>query len=292
LASFNRSSLPARDNKKSIVPPPHRQKVAYGDRPVAPPRPPIHAGRLIRYCLIGGCVLAVLLLISLPLLMRRPSSLGPGPAPSPTVPGATMPSPTASPTAQVLVQDTFQRPNQTFWGAASDGQEWEGDANRLTAFSIADNTGQIAAHAAGTYSAVIGPAVGDADVTLSATVNHFADSINLINLGVVLRWQDTNNWYKALIDGNRLSIDRHMNGNAAVLASIPFPAQGGRAYTLRFRAVGTMLLAKAWPSNETEPLNWMVTATDSSFVSGQGGVRVVLQNTTQINVMSFNEIPV
>jgi hypothetical protein len=241
----------------------------------------------MRYGIISGCVLAVLLLLSLPLLAHHPSSSGHGPAPSPTAPGATIASPTASPITQVLAQDTFRRTDQTFWGTASDGQEWKGDANRLTAFSIANNSGQIAAHAAGTYSAVIGPAAGNADVTLSATVNHFADSINLVNLGVVLRWQDTNNWYKALIDGNHLSIDRHVNGNAAVLASISFPARGGRAYTLRFRAVGTMLLAKAWPSNETEPLNWMVTATDSSFASGQGGVRVLLQNTTRINVMAF-----
>jgi len=289
LTSFARSSLPARDQRKSIVPPP-QQKVAHGDRPAAPPRPPIHAGRLIRYGIIGGCVLAVLLLISLPLLTRRPSSSGHGPAPSPTAPVSISASPTASPTAQTLVQDTFQRPNQTFWGAASDGQEWEGDANTLTAFSIADNTGQIAAHAAGTYSAVIGPAVGYADVTLSATVNRFAGSINLVNLGVVLRWQDTNNWYKALIDGNNLSIDRHVKGKATV-TSVPFPAQDGRAYTLRFRAVGTALMAKAWPSDEAEPAGWMVTATDVSFASGQGGVRVVLQNTTRINVMSFKEIP-
>lgn len=203
--------------------------------------------------------------------------------------GSTIPSPTARPVANILAQDTFQRPNHIFWGAASDGQAWGGDANRLAAFSIVDNTGQIAASAAGTYSAVLGPAVSNADVTLSATVNQFAGSINLVNLGVVLRWQDPNNWYKVLIDGTNLSIDRHVNGNAAVLASVPFPAQGGVAYTLRFRAVGTMLLAKAWPSNEAEPPNWMVTATDSSFASGPGGVRVLMQNTTQINVMSFKE---
>ncbi len=40
------------------------------------------------------------------------------------------PSVTPSPTAGVtLAQDTFQRANQTYWGTASDGQKWGGDAN-------------------------------------------------------------------------------------------------------------------------------------------------------------------
>lgn len=279
--------LLAHGRKKSMVPPLHRQEVAYGDRPAAPPRLSIYSGRLIRYGIVGCCGLALLLSVSLLLLRPFSRPIGPRPAPSPT-----MSSPTTRPVAHVLAQDTFQRPNQVFWGVASDGQDWGSDANRLAAFSIVNHTGQIAAQAAGMYSAVIGPAVGNADVTLSATVNQFAGSINLVNLGVVLRWQDPNNWYKVLIDGNNLSIDRHVNGNAAVLASVPFPAQGGGVYTLRFRAVGTTLLAKAWPSNETEPPNWMITVTDSSFASGQGGVRVLLQNTTQINVMSFKETAV
>ena len=33
---------------------------------------------------------------------------------------------------QLLAQDTFQRANQTFWGTASDGQRWGGDANFIT----------------------------------------------------------------------------------------------------------------------------------------------------------------
>src|SRR5437588_9349762 len=56
--------------------------------------------------------------------------------------------PTASPTAaatptqaaqvlqaSILAQDTFQRANEALWGVASDGQSWQGDANKLAAFS-------------------------------------------------------------------------------------------------------------------------------------------------------------
>ena len=68
--------------------------------------------------------------------------------------------PTASPTApatptqaaqvlqaSILAQDTFQRADEALWGVASDGQSWQGDANKLAAFSIGGSIhtwGQIA----------------------------------------------------------------------------------------------------------------------------------------------------
>src|SRR5579872_6904801 len=45
--------------------------------------------------------------------------------------------------ANILAQDTFQRPDQQFWGMASDGQSWSGDAAKASAFAIANHTGQV-----------------------------------------------------------------------------------------------------------------------------------------------------
>src|SRR5947208_17088576 len=56
--------------------------------------------------------------------------LTPTPTPSPR------PTPTNTPPPAFSVQDTFQRPNQTYWGTASNGMTWGGDANSSSSFSI------------------------------------------------------------------------------------------------------------------------------------------------------------
>ena len=66
-----------------------------------------------------------------------------GVKPTPTSSGTSSPTPTAtSSPGTTLAQDTFQRTNQTYWGKASDGQTWGGDANSSNVFSISGNTGK------------------------------------------------------------------------------------------------------------------------------------------------------
>jgi hypothetical protein len=108
-------------------------------------------------------------------------------------------------------------------------------------------------------------------------------------MGAVLRWSDANNWYKALIDGNKLQILKRLNGKTTSLGSAPFSARGGTSYTLRFRAVGAALSVKAWPTNQPEPSNWMLTEMDTALSTGFGGLRFLLQNDTVIRVTSFHE---
>jgi hypothetical protein len=50
-----------------------------------------------------------------------------------------------------------------------------------------------------------------------------------------------------------------------------------------------MLFAKVWPTAAAEPPGWMITVSDLSLAAGQGGIRVVAQNDTVINVTSFLE---
>jgi len=187
--------------------------------------------------------------------------------------------------ANILAQDTFQRADQTLWGTASDGRTWGGDANNnnLQVFSITGATGVISG-GQGTFNALLGPASSNVEVVLAGSVNRFAGGANL---GAVLRWTDSNNWYKALIDGAHLSILRRVNGVTTVIGSKPFNAQGNIVYMLRFRAIGATIFAKVWRSDMPEPANWTVTATDPTFTSGQVGVRVVVQNNVTIKVTSF-----
>lgn len=187
-------------------------------------------------------------------------------------------------TATILAQDTFQRTDQSLWGAASDGRNWAGDANTLAAFSVTGMMGQIA-NGNGGLNAIIGSASSDAEVLVQGTINHYNGAS--INLGVVVRWSDTNNWYKLLIDANTLSIIKRVNGVSSTLAAIPFHAQDNMTYTLRFRAIGAMLSGKAWASNTTEPTNWMLLTNDTTLTTGQAGIRVLVQPTTVVRIAMF-----
>ncbi|MBA2682148.1 MAG: serine/threonine protein kinase [Ktedonobacteraceae bacterium] len=187
------------------------------------------------------------------------------------------------PLTTVLARDTFQRADQTFWGAASDGSSWEGDANRQRAFSITNASGRIAG-GKGTLNALLGPMSRDTEILVSAAISSFA---NDTNFGVVLRWSNNDNWYKAQLDGKHLSILRCINGRTDVLKTLPLVVQPERPYKLRFRTIGVVLLAKAWPAKQDEPADWQITASDNVLISGRAGLRVVLQTTTIMTITSF-----
>lgn len=206
-------------------------------------------------------------------------TLTPSVTPSPTI----TPSPTPSPSPGVtLGQDTFKRSNQKFWGTASDGQTWGGDAGKNSVFSIKNSTGQLAGGNTN-YSAVLGPVATNAQVLFSGSISSF----NSTNFGAVLRWTDGNNWYKAYIDGSHLVIQKRVNGNATILKQVAFTAKANTSYTLRFSISGSTLSAKVWQTGTTEPANWMATATDTTFASGYCGLRMLVENNAVLTITSF-----
>src|SRR5207248_28489 len=147
---------------------------------------------------------------------------------------------------------------------------WGGDANVRTAFSISGGTGHVTNTGSTTYSAVLGPVVGDSEVYETGSISSFASS----NFGDVLRWTDGNNWYKAYTDGATLYIQKKVAGTATMLATKPFAATAGVSYTIHFRAVGSTLTANIWPSSGTEPGTRMLTARPAGGSPGIGPVSV------------------
>lgn len=184
----------------------------------------------------------------------------------------------------ILSQDTFQRPDQLFWGRASDGHLWGADAITRNAFSIAGRTGEVA-NGHGALDATIGQPITDAEVEFSGSISQFAQS----NIGAVLRWADTNDWYKSYIDGSNLVVLKRVAGMATRLGAFPFTAKAGELYTMRFRIKGTALSAKVWQQGSAEPPNWMITAMDDTFQSGYGGLRILLENGIVAKITSFKE---
>jgi hypothetical protein len=215
------------------------------------------------------------------------TTIGPTPTATSTPLVSATPTATLTPTATpapgtTIAQDTFQRPNQSLWGTASDGQVWGGDANSNAAFSISNNTGRVS-NASTSYSAVLGPTAGDAQVLATGSLSSFTGA----NLGALVRWIDGNNWYKAYLDGSNLILQKRVAGAYTTLASTSFPATAGASYTLRFQVVGTTLSAKAWLTSSAEPSNWLISATDSSFVSGRVGLRMLAPGAIAAAYMSF-----
>jgi hypothetical protein len=188
-----------------------------------------------------------------------------------TAPPTGTPSPSSPAPGTVVGADNFARANGTFWGSASDGQAWGGDANSHSVFGILGDTGMVGS----TYqslSAVLGPVVANAQAVFSGTVSSFASA----NIGSVLRWQDGNNWYKAYLDGSHLVLQKKVAGATTVLATASFAASPGVSYTVRFQVVGNQLSAKVWQTGSAEP-GWMVQAVDSTFSAGRGGLRMLPQ---------------
>lgn len=197
-----------------------------------------------------------------------------------STPAATTPP---APVTNFLARDSFQRANQQFWGSASDGQPWMGDAMNVPVFSIANHTG-LASNGSGIFDALLGPRVSDSETLVSASVSTF----QVANIGALLRWNDADNMYKAFIDGNSFTLLKKVGGVVSVLQSIPFAARGAVAYTMRVRVTGTRIQARVWQTGQAEPATWMLAVTDSSLTTGFDGVRVVLQNGITITVSAFS----
>ena len=224
-------------------------------------------------------------------LAKAVQTIVPTPTPtrgsSPTPTNTVLPSPTVTPSPSptpgtTLAQDNFHRANRTYWGTASDGLTWGGDANTVTVFSISGNTGQVA-NGSASYSAVLGPVATNAEALFSGSMSKF----NNTNIGAVLRWTDGNNWYKAYIDGSNLVVQKKVKGSATILGTAPFTATAGTSYTLRFSVSGSTLSAKVWQTGSPEPASWMVTLTDSTLQSGYCGLRMLIQNGAVATYTSF-----
>jgi len=205
--------------------------------------------------------------------------------PTPTATNTPAPTATNTPPASgaVLAQDTFQRPDQVFWGTASDGQVWRGQANTSGAFAISGNAGAIS-KTGNIVDAVLGPSATDSEVLATVSLSRFSGGTDV---GAVLRWRDANNWYKAYLTGTSFVLQKRLGGSYTTLRSVPFPATAGTSYSIRFQVTGATLRARAWRVGDPEPTAWILTATDTGIPSGYAGVRAHMAASIGARVQSF-----
>lgn len=223
----------------------------------------------------------------------RPIFSATGTVPATKAASTPVPQPTAPANGIVtLAQDNFQRPDQAFWGTSSGLRLWGGDANTNPTFAIVNHAGQISgSQGQSSLQAIMNVASPDAEIIITGSVSQF-DARGSSNLGVVLRWQDANNWYKALIDGNNVQLLKNVNGKIAVLASQAFKATNDTSYDLRFRILGSNLFARAWADGQPEPATWTLMKADTQLANGVGGIRIKVVSGVQIRVTAFKETSV
>jgi hypothetical protein len=201
-----------------------------------------------------------------------------------TIPQPTLTSASTLLSKAVLAQDTFQRPDQMFWGISSSGQSWGADAKNAPGFSIVNHAGQVTG-SNGVYDATVGPVAVNSEVVFSGSLSHYSSS----SLGALLRWTDANNLYKAFLGGGQLILLKKVAGVVTVLQTEPFPTQDGVSYSMRFRAVGHLLLARAWPTAQPEPQTWLLSMSDGDLQSGLDGIRLVVQTGTTATITTYRE---
>jgi hypothetical protein len=172
--------------------------------------------------------------------------------------------------ANIIAWDNFQRTNQTYWGTASDGNAWGADASNNSHFSMSSNTG-LASGTSGILSGVLGPSETDEQALVTAKTSSFASGTDF---DVLLRYTDSNNWYKAYLDGSNIYIRRMQNGTNTQIASAPFSASANMLYTIRFQVIGEILSAKVWAASGSEPANWTVSVDDTNLTSGKCGIGI------------------
>ena len=215
------------------------------------------------------------------------------PAPAPTsasvatvtaIPQPTLTSASTLPAKDILAQDTFQRPDQMFWGTSTGGQPWGADAKNTPGFSIMNHTGQVIGNN-GVYDAIVGPVAVNSEVEFSGSLSQYASS----SLGALLRWTDANNLYKAFLGGGQLMLLKKVAGVVTVLKTVPFQTRDGVSYTIRFRVVGHLLLANVWPTAQAEPQSWLLMTTDGDLQSGHDGIRLVVQSGTTATITTYKE---
>ncbi|MFF7947029.1 hypothetical protein [Streptomyces griseorubiginosus] len=193
------------------------------------------------------------------------------------------------------VADTFTRTTANGWGTADTGQTWTltGGASSEHYTQGSEAAHQLTSINVNRYDTVTAPS---ADVDLRAD---FATSAVAAGgsqyTGIVARYVDANNLYYARLTFTtsqqvQVVLQKRVGGVQTDLATVTATELTHAAFsffTLRFRVIGAVLMAKAWPRGGVEPGSWHATATDSSLsAAGSLGARSIL------DALNTNVLPV
>ena len=111
-------------------------------------------------------------------------------------------------------------------------------------FPYPDDVGEAQQSTSGDARAFFGTPTDNQRIDASIRLDAYIPSPSGAWFGVLARWVDSRNfYYLTLRSNNRLEIRKQVNGVVTVLKSVPFTAEPGRFYGLRFEVLGNELHA-------------------------------------------------
>jgi len=181
-----------------------------------------------------------------------------------------------------VVQDTFQRPNQSGWGTASDGMTWSSGSG----LSISSDEGLISNSAASSFETLGSVTTADGN----ALVRFLVGSTSSDTAGIILRHQSNGNMDLARYDGKgHLQFMVMSGGSWTVVSQTSFSPSAGTFYWLRFELQGTNVYLKVWAAGSTEPSAWTWSGTSSAITSaGEMGLYGYAASGAPVELDSFS----
>lgn len=203
---------------------------------------------------------------------------------------------TWSPPRSIIAADTFSRVAVNSWGAADSGQTWFTSGGSADDFQVRNGLGEHNLDSVTNYQSVIDTNWTDIVAQTTSLLNQVPTGAS-ISFGLFIRWQDVNNYYVFEIVVSTASvmtlrIRRVIAAVASDLATVTLgptfdPTQ---FYMIKGQAIGSLLQIKFWLEGEDEPEGWNLTATDTTYTSGDVGVRSQLVGgNTNVGAITYHD---
>lgn len=201
--------------------------------------------------------------------------------------------------------DLFFRTTASGWGTADSGQAWTvvpgaggsaaDFATTTTPFGHATIT---PAGLASDYKAVLAIGGNDRDVSMELLLGSLPAS-GVLRIGVIARYEDTSNYVHAelRVATTGLMELRIVQRVAGVATTLLTMGMGGSVlavdtkWTIRVKAVGTAVKARAWLTSGTEP-HWWATATTAVATGTSAGAFCRNESASAAHVFSFDTLDV
>ncbi len=193
-------------------------------------------------------------------------------------------------------KDSFTRSVSNGWGTSEIGGAWTNVNGAASEYAVTGSKGRHAVNALNSSRYTHLPARGaDTDQVVTCRTPALAAGGSQF-FGLLARYQSLNDFYTARVEfttaaGVNVQI---LKGVGGTLTSVAGPVSTGLTHVantdfkLRFRVVGSDLLAKVWLASQAEPSNWNIVTTDTSHtVPGSTGCRSTLM-TGNTNTLPFN----
>ncbi|MFH1046826.1 MAG: LamG domain-containing protein, partial [Patescibacteria group bacterium] len=163
----------------------------------------------------------------------------------------------------VIFSDDFEDGNAADWAHTWDaGGSWS---------VVSSGGSNVYRHNSGTYSQTQAPSFGADDYVYTGQFKVSTYGIH----GFIFRYQNDSNFWRLVFEFNQVLLRGQVGGtwvNAAGQTVVNWVPTLGTTYNIMIKAEGSQLDAKWWAEGTPEPAAWMISANDSSLMTGYVGV--------------------